>query len=88
MIGFIVSKWNKEKHRSLIKNKCVYVTDDENVFKINHDSLSQVENLKRNHEEADTRMISNAKHADNSYEKTLIASPDTDVFVLCISLQN
>ena len=64
------------------------MTDDENVFKINHDSLSLVENLNRNHEEADTRMILNAKHADNSYQKILIASPDTDVFVLCISLQN
>ena len=63
------------------------MTDSENVFKINHDSVSLVENSKSNHEEADTRMILHAKHAGNSYGRILIASPDTDVFVLCVSLQ-
>ena len=41
--------------------------DGENVLKINHDSVSLVENLKNNHEEADTRMILHAKLS----EKTL-----------------
>ena len=33
-------------------------------------------------------MILHAKHVSNSYDRILIASPDTDVFVLCVSLQN
>ena len=88
LIAFVVSKWKKEKYRSLIENKCVYVTDAENVFKINHDSIFLVENLKSNHEEAGIRMTLHAKYASNSYDRILIASPDTDVFVLCVSFQN
>ena len=58
-----------------------------NVFKINHDSVSTVENIKSIHEEADTRMILYANLANNSYDRILVASPDTVVFVLCISLE-
>ena len=64
------------------------MTDGDNVFKINQDSVSLVENLKSNHEEADIRMTLHAKHASNSHDRILIASPDTDVFVLCVSLEN
>ena len=49
------------------------LTDGDNIFKINHNSISLVENVKRNHEEADTRMILHAKQ--NSYERILMASP-------------
>ena len=74
----------EEKYHSLIENKCVYVTDGENVFKINLDVVSPVENLKSNHEEADTRMILHENHTSNSYDRILIANPYTDVFVLCL----
>ena len=84
MIAFVVSGWKKEKYRSLIQNKCVYATDGKNVFKINHDSVSLVENLKSTHEEADTSIILHAKHENKSYDRILIPGPDTDVFVLCL----
>ena len=48
LIAF-VSEWKKEKYRSLIESKCVYVTNGENVFKINHDSVFLIENLKSNY---------------------------------------
>ena len=64
------------------------MTDGKKVFKINHNFASLVQNLKSNHEEADTRMILHAKHANNSYDRILVASPDTDIFLLCVSLQN
>ena len=60
--------------------------DGDNIFKINHDSISIEENLKSNHEEVDTRMVLHAKQ--NSYDKILMASPDTDLFVSCLYLQN
>ena len=47
-----------------------------------------VKNLKSIHQEVNTRMILHAKHASNSYDQILFANPDTDVFVLCVSLQN
>ena len=60
------------------------MTDGKNVFKINHDSVSLVENLKSTHEEADIRMILHAKHENKSYDRILIPGPDTDLFVLCL----
>ena len=86
-IAFAVSEWKKEEYLLFIEEKCVYVMNGKNVFKINHDSVSTVENIKSIHEEADTRMISYANHANNSYDRILVASPDTVVFVLCISLE-
>ena len=88
MIAFAVSEWKKEKYRLFIEDKCVYVMNGENDFKINQDSAFLVENVKSIHEEADNRMILHANHASNSFCRILIASPDTDVFVLCVSLQN
>ena len=88
LIAFAVSEWKKEKYRLFIEDKCVYVMNGENDFKINQDSASLVENVKSIHEEAGNSMILHANHASNSYGRILIASPDTDVFVLCVSLQN
>ena len=39
-----------------------------------------------NHEEADTRMLLHAKHASLTYPKVLISSPDTDVFIIFLSV--
>ena len=86
-IAFAVSEWKKEEYLLFIEEKCVYVMNGKNVFKINHDSVSTVENIKSIHEEANTRMILHANHASNSYDRILVASPDTVVFVLCISLE-
>ena len=86
-IAFAVSEWKKEEYLLFIEKKCVYVMNGKNVFKINHDSVSTVENIKSIHEEADTRMILHANHASNSYDRILVASPDTVVFVLYISLE-
>ena len=88
LIAFAASEWKKEEVRLFIEDKCVYVMNGENIFKINHDSVSTVENVKSIHEEADTRMILHANHASYSYDRILVASPDTAVFVLCVSLQN
>ena len=88
LIVLVVSEWKKEKYRPLIEGKCVYGMDGGNFFKINHAFVSLVENLKSNHEEADTRMILYAKHTSNSYNRILITTPDTKVFVLCVSLRN
>lgn len=46
-----------------------------------------VEDLSCSHEEADTRMIFHASHAfDHGQRKVLVYSPDTDVFILCLSV--
>ena len=77
---FAVSEWKKEEYRLFIEDKCVYVMNGENVFKINHNSVSTVENVKSIHEKVDIRMILHANHASNSYDRILVARPDTVVF--------
>ena len=42
--------------------------------------------LQSNHEEADTQMLLHAKKASLTYPKVLISSPDTDVFIVCLSV--
>ena len=81
-------EWKKEEYRLFIEDKCVYVMNGENVFKINRDFVSTVENVRSIHGEVVTRMILHANHASNSYDRMLVAGPDTVVFVLCVSLQN
>ena len=41
--------------------------------------------LKCDHQEADTRLLLHAKHASSANTASIICSPDTDVFVLCIA---
>lgn len=43
--------------------------------------------LRSNHEEVDTRLLLHAKHAALSSERIIVRSPDTDVFLLCITMQ-
>ena len=43
--------------------------------------------LQSNHEEADTRLLLHAKHAAATYDRIIIKSPNTDVFILSIAMQ-
>ena len=51
---------------------------------VTRDSCVDVEDLKSNHEEADTRMLLQAKYAAGQRQeaKRVIQSPDTDILVL------
>ncbi len=48
----------------------------------------EVSSLQSNHEEADTRLLLHAKHATATYDRVIIKSPDTDVFILSIAMQH
>ena len=72
--------------RLKIGQKPFYVTSRSDVYKINDSVVQRVLQLKRNHEEADTRMLLHAKHASLTYPKVLNSSPDTDIFIICLSV--
>ena len=40
------------------------------------------------HEEANTRLLLNAKHAAKDHGRIIIQFPDTDALVLCVAFQN
>ena len=63
-------------------------TDGERVVEITRARPTEdIDALKSNHEEADTRMILHAVYAvrDSPTSAIVIQSPDTDVLVLCVS---
>ena len=65
-------------------------TDPNVAKKISSVGVSRCAALYCSHEEADTRMLLHAMHADkefgrkNTKGRIIVKSPDTDVFVLCV----
>ena len=65
-------------------------TDPNVAKKISSVGVSSCADLYCSHEEADTRMLLHAMHADkefgrkNTKGRIIVKSPDTDVFVLCV----
>ena len=73
--------------RSKIGHKKIFLTDGRTVYHINIETFDEETELESNHEEKDTRMFFlHTKHASSSYEKILISSCDTDVFVICLPI--
>ena len=87
LVRFTVAEWKKENYRLTIGCKSIFVTDGEKVFKINEDTVIAIPKLQSKREEADTRMMLHAQHASQHFQKILISSPDTYVFVICLSFQ-
>ena len=87
LVRIIVAEWKKENYRLTTGSKNIFVTNGEKVFKINEDTVIAVPELETNHKEADTRMMLHAQHASQHFQKILISSPDTDVFIICLSFQ-
>jgi hypothetical protein len=86
LVEFIVSQWKKPEYRAKIGQKLFYATNGSDVVKTNEREIFHEIELQSNHEEADTRMLLHAKHASANYSKILISSPDTDVFIICLSV--
>ncbi len=88
LITFMVTKWQKEHNRAKLLRKIVYATYQDNRVKITKEKCEMVDDLKCNHEEADTRMILHAIHsAQFNYEAIIIHSEDTDVDSLQYTMQ-
>ena len=62
-----------------------FVTDKQKVIRIKEMDTKYEIDLRSNHEEANTRMILHLEHAANPYNKILVASQDTDVFVILLT---
>ena len=81
LMRFLVGQWKQEQYRDKLLNKTLYVTEEETCWKISSSEARVVPELRRNHEEAATRMVLHAKHACG---KNVIHSEDTDVMILLI----
>ena len=86
LVEFFVSQWKNTESQLKIGQKPFYVTSRLDVYKINNTVVERVLQLQSNHEEADTRILLHAKHTSLTYPKVLNSSPDTDVFIICLSV--
>ena len=88
LIRFLVSEWKSENYRSKIGGKEFFVACEEKTFKISENDVEEIQELGSNHEEADTRMALHVQDANNNFEHVLVASPDTDVFIILLSISS
>ena len=73
---------------------CLFVTSKATSYSLSPGSSAiqpvtckEVAELHCNHEEADTQLLLHASHAANMHERIVVRSPDTDVFLLSIAMQ-
>ena len=82
---FLVAEWERDGFTYKLSNKLLFVTHNQECWKLQSSSTSLLPELKCSHEEADTRMILHAKHIQ---EPVLVHADDTDVLVLLLSHSN
>ena len=76
-----MGQWKQKQYREKLRNKTLYVKEEETCWKISSSEEILVPELRSNQEEADMRMILHAKHAGG---KCVIHLEDTDILVLLL----
>ena len=95
LVVFMCDHWSTYASSQLSSLPCLYVTsrDKCHVFTSGDSEVDfvlrqDVPELQCDHEEADTRLLLHSKHAAEAHDRIIVKTPDTDVFVLCIAMQN
>ena len=87
IISLLVQLWSENITLLTREPESFFVTSENKCYEISRNGMNIVSELESSQEEADTRMMLHAKHAkDHGYCNTIIKTPDTDVFVICLSL--
>ena len=82
IVRFLLLQWKNLEFRSKLFDRAMYVTGDDQCWKITSTTCDPVPELQCNHEEADTRIILHAQHAGGT---CVIHCDDTDVLVLLLA---
>jgi hypothetical protein len=95
LIVFLCDHWSTYVSSQLNSLQCMYVTwrDECHVFTSGDSEIDPVQRqnvpeLQCDHEEADTRLLLHSKHAAEAHDHIIVKTPDTDVFVLCMTMQS
>ena len=86
LTSFLAENWKGQRKREKLGNRGMFVTCGDLGLKLTHDSWQEVDELKSSQEEADTRLFLHAKKAADSYPALICVSEDTDVFIICLTL--
>ena len=86
---FVTKEWKQDKYRRKLTDKVLFVACEEECHQISPEAAFTVEELSSTQEEADTRILLHLSHAARSdYNTSIVASEDTDVFILCVSFKH
>ena len=83
-IKFIVAEW--KKNARLFCNILTFITCEEKCHFIFDGNCSTVDQLVSTQKEADMRLLLHAYDASLNYQDIVIQAPDTDVFILAITI--
>ena len=75
----VIKSW--KNFLALSDNKVVYVTQEEECWKLTSLSVDIVPDLRCSHEQADTRLVLHVKHSQLPF---IVHADDTDVMVLLL----
>ena len=84
MTQFTVNEW--KSLGNLHGNIGLCTTYLQKVFRITQNTTEKIHELTNNHQEANTRILLHPQHASISYEQTAVSTPDTDVFLIMLSM--
>ena len=82
---FAVEGWKGDKYRTKLTCTVLFVTCESGCYEITSQAANIVDELNSTQEEADTRLILHA--ARLGYKVVVVASEDSDVFLLCLAFQ-
>ena len=82
VVKFLLSFWKRPECRVKLGQRALYVTQEEECWKLTSSSVEIVPELRCNHEEADTRIVLHAQHSQSPF---IVHTDDTDVLVLLVS---
>ena len=89
LIKFISREWREEYCMRRLKGKTLFVTAENECWKKTERGSENVAELTSNQEEADTRLLLQAKQAaQEGYEAVTVISEDTDVFILLLNFSS
>ena len=83
VILFLLPQW--KEIQNMLSDKIMYVTSGINAFKFTANACCFVAELYSDQKEVDTWILLHAKHASSTYNIIVIATPDTDVFIMRIT---
>ena len=82
VVKFLLLEWKNHEFRSKLVDRKLYVTSENQCWKLTSSTCELVPELQCNHEEADTRIILHAQHASG---KCVVHCDDTDVLIILLA---
>ena len=82
IVKFLLLQWKNHEFRSKLVDRELYVTSEDQCWKLASSTCELVPELQCNHEEADTRIILHAQHA--SGKCAVVHCDDTHVLIILL----